>query len=246
MLRHSVFSVILFGSVAFSQPNIPKLEQRVSDFTNTLSYVEWNSLEQQLKTFEDTTSTQIAVLLINSLNGGSIEDFAAKVFEENKVGQKGKNNGALVVVVKDDHLVRIEVGYGLEGSLTDAVCSQIIDRELTPRFREGNFYGGLLTGVTAMIAATVGEYKADSRGNQAPLIAVGLVAVFAVFFLFVFLPLVVSRRKYVISRRGWVYNPGWGYSSGRSGESPSGGSSGGSSWSGGGGMSGGGGATGKW
>ena len=245
MLRHSVFSVLFLG-VAFSQPNIPKLEQRVSDFTNTLSYVEWNSLEQQLKTFEDTTSTQIAVLLMNSLNGGSIEDFAAKVFEENKIGQKGKNNGALVVVVKDDHLVRIEVGYGLEGSLTDAVCSQIIERELTPRFREGNFYGGLLTGVNAMISATVGEYKADSRGDQAPVIAFTLFAVFVIFFVFVLLPRVVSRRKYVISRRGWMYNPGWGYSSGRSGESSSGGSSGGSSWSGGGGMSGGGGATGKW
>ncbi|HLF19959.1 MAG TPA: TPM domain-containing protein [Bacteroidota bacterium] len=245
MLRQIIFSA-LFLCVASSQTNIPKLEQRVSDFTNTLSYVEWNSLEQQLKAFEDTTSTQIVVLLIDSLNGGSIEDFSVKVFEENNIGQKGKNNGALVVVVKGDHLVRIEVGYGLEGSLTDAVCSQIIDRELTPRFQEGNFYGGLLTGVNAMISATVGEYKADSRGNQAPVIAVALVAVFAIFFFFVFFPLILSRRKYVISRRGWTYNPGWGYSSRGSRESSSGGFSGGGGWSGGGGMSGGGGATGKW
>ncbi|MBI4429326.1 MAG: TPM domain-containing protein [Ignavibacteriales bacterium] len=245
MMRRLVLPLAVLGCQAIAQPTIPKLEQRVSDLTNTLSYVEWNSLEQMLKTFEDTTSTQIVVLMVNSLEGGSIEDFAVEVFEENKIGQKGKDNGALLVVAKDDRVVRIEVGYGLEGSLTDALCDQIIDREITPRFREGNFYGGLLSAVNSMIAATAGEYTVDARGRQAPLIAVALLFIFGIFFFFILLPFVISRRKYIISRSGWTYNPGWGYRSGGWGEG-SGGSSGGSSWSGGGGLSGGGGATGRW
>ncbi|MBI3005028.1 MAG: TPM domain-containing protein [Ignavibacteriales bacterium] len=241
MHRYIILAGIL-SNQALAQPAIPRLEQRVSDFTNTLSYVEWNSLEQMLKTFEDTTSTQIVAVMVNTINGSSMEEFAVKVFEENKIGQKGKDNGALLLIAKDDRLVRIEVGYGLEGSLTDAACSQIIEREITPRFSEGNFYGGLLAGVTSIMSATAGEYKVDSRGREAPFIAMALVAAFAVIFFFIFLPIVMSRRKYVISRQGWVYNPGWGYRSGDWG----GGSSGGSSWSGGGGMSGGGGATGRW
>jgi uncharacterized protein len=229
------------------QTTIPKLEQRVTDFTNTLSYVEWSSLEKQLKTFEDTTSTQIVVLIVSSLGNMPIEEYATKVFEQNGIGQKSKNNGALIVVAKDDRLVRIEVGYGLEGSLTDAACSQIIEREIKPRFREGDFFGGLSSGVTSMIAATAGEYKVESSGRAGPVVAAILVMAFLLFFFLIFLPLALSRRKYVIGKKGWTYYPGWGYTSGFGGGFSSGsfGGSGGG-WSGGGGLSGGGGATGRW
>lgn len=236
---------VLFLSFARSvaQPDLPKLEQRVTDFTNTMSYTEWNFLETRLKNFEDTTSMQIVILFVSSVGDGSIEEYANKVFEKNGIGQKNKNNGALVVVAKSDRLVSIEVGYGLEGSLTDAICSQIIEKEMKPMFREENYFAGLANGVSAIIKATAGEYSADSKGREAPVIAGVLVLVFvAVFFVFL-LPRIVSRRRYVIGRKGWMYYPGWGYSSRGGGGSSSGGFGG---WSGGGGMSGGGGATGKW
>lgn len=236
-----IFLSFLFVRSA-AQPDLPKLDQRVTDFTNTMSYTEWNFLESRLKNFEDTTSTQIAILFVSSMGSGSIEEFANKVFEKNGIGQKNKNNGALIVVSKEDRLVRIEVGYGLEGSLTDAICSQIIEKEMNPLFREENYFAGLSNGVSAIMKATAGEYSADSKGREAPLVAGVLVLVFiGIFFIFL-LPMIASRRRYVIGRRGWMYYPGWGYSS--RGESSSSGGLGG--WSGGGGMSGGGGATGKW
>ena len=239
-----VIAALCFSLVrSVAQPEIPKLDQRVTDFTNTMSYTEWNFLETRLKNFEDTTSTQIVILVVGSVGSGSIEDYANKVFEKNGIGQKNKNNGSLMVVAKADRMVRIEVGYGLEASLTDAICSQIVEKEMKPMFREENYFAGLANGVSAIIKATAGEYTADSRGKEAPLIAGVLVLVFiAVFFIFL-LPMIVSRRRYVIGRKGWMYYPGWGYSSRGDGGSSSGGFGG---WSGGGGMSGGGGATGKW
>ena len=239
-----VIAALCFSLVrSVAQPEVPKLDQRVTDFTNTMSYTEWNFLETRLKNFEDTTSTQIVILVVGSVGSGSIEDYANKVFEKNGIGQKNKNNGSLIVVAKADRMVRIEVGYGLEASLTDAICSQIVEKEMKPMFREENYFAGLANGVSAIIKATAGEYTADSRGKEAPLIAGVLVLVFiAVFFIFL-LPMIVSRRRYVIGRKGWMYYPGWGYSSRGDGGPSSGGFGG---WSGGGGMSGGGGATGKW
>ncbi len=149
-----------FVSVAalFGQPEVPLLQQRVTDFTNSLSYNEWRILESRLKQYEDSTSTQVAVLMINSLEGASIDDFSMRVFEKNKLGQKGKDNGVLVLIAKADHKARIEVGYGLEGVLTDATTVQIREREMNPFFKVNNFYGGLSAGISAIMATTAGEY----------------------------------------------------------------------------------------
>ena len=244
------FVVMVFSAgLLAAQAQIPKLEQRVSDFTNTLSYAEWRVLENKLKQFEDSTSTQISVLMIHSLEGRSIDEFANEVFKKNAIGAKKKDNGVLLLVSKQDYGIRIEVGYGLEGVLTDALSSQIINREIKPRFREGNFFAGISNGVSAMMGATAGEYTADKRGRAAPAISAGLFMILAFFVFFVFLPMVASRRKYVIGSRGSYYYPGWGYGGGFSGGSLFGGGSsfgGGGGWSGGGGMSGGGGASGSW
>jgi uncharacterized protein len=118
-----------------AQPEVPLLQQRVTDFTNSLSFNEWRALETRLKQFEDSTSTQIAIVLMSSLDGGSIEDYSMRVFEKNKIGQKGKDNGVLIVIAKSDRKARIEVGYGLEGVLTDAATTQIREREMNPRFK---------------------------------------------------------------------------------------------------------------
>jgi len=241
----------LWSGYLFAQPEVPQLQQRVTDFTNTLSFNHWRALETRLKAFEDSTSTQIAVLMINSLEGGSLEDYSMKVFEKNKLGQKGKDNGVLILIAKDDHKLRIEVGYGLEGVLTDAATTQIREREMNPRFRAGDFYGGLDGAISAVISATAGEYKVDSRGKKAPMASVILVLFFIGIMGAFVLPMFSSRRRQIIGSTGSRYRSGWGWpyigGGGFGGGSFGGGSfGGGGGFSGGGGMAGGGGSSGSW
>ena len=246
----SLIAVLLLANQGLlAQPQIPTVEQRVNDFTNTLTFNEWKSIESMLKRFEDTTSNQIVVLMIDSLKGEAIEDYAVKVFEKNKIGQAKKDNGVLLVVAKDDHKIKIEVGYGLEGVLTDLVCEQIIQKEMIPQFQEANFYGGILTGVTSIMEATAGEYKAEPRGKAAPAISGGLVIAFLLFFFYFLIPMVASRRRTIIGSGGWNHFSGWGYGGGWGGGfggGLGGGGMSGGGFMGGGGMSGGGGATGSW
>jgi len=242
-------SLVLGLTCTFAQHEVPLLKDRVTDFTNTLDFNECRSLESRLKRFEDSTSTQIAVLLVSSLNGSDIFDFSMKVFDENKIGTKSKNNGVLIVVAKDDHKIRITVGYGLEGVLTDALTTQIMDRDIKPYFKADNYYAGLSSGLSSIIAATAGEYKVQASGRSAPLITVIMVVIFFGVMGAFFLPFLAGRRRSVIGSGGSRYGSGWGWPYGGSGSSGgfSGGSfGGGGGFSGGGGMSGGGGATGSW
>ena len=125
-------------------------------------------LEEELKGFEQTDSTQLVILTIPSLEGEPIETFSIKVGETWKIGQKGKDNGIIMVVAKQERKIRIEVGRGLEGRLTDLLAGRIVDLVITPRFKRGDFDGGFQAGVSALIDATRGEFKADEgpRGKQ--------------------------------------------------------------------------------
>jgi uncharacterized protein len=238
----------LWSATLIAQPEVPQLQQRVTDFTNTLSYNQWRALEGRLKQFEDSTSTQVVILMLNSMEGGSLEDYSMRVFEKNKIGQKGKDNGVLVLIAKADRKARIEVGYGLEGVLTDAATTQIREREMNPRFRTGDFYDGLDGAVTAIIAATAGEYRVKPKGERAPLTSIiVMLFFFGILGAFV-LPLFSARRRYVIGSPGASYRSGWGWpyigGGGFGGGSSGGGGFGG--FSGGGGMGGGGGSSGSW
>jgi uncharacterized protein len=242
--KHFMFLVMVicfYASLLWAEANFPKLNQRVNDFTNTLSFQEWQEIDRLLKSYEDTTSTQVVVLMVNTLDGESIEEYANKTFALNKIGQAKKDNGVLLVIAKQDSMIRIEVGYGLEGALTDALCSQIIRQEIGPHFKANNYFGGIVTGVDAIIRTTKGEYQADSRGKKAPAVSMGLVFLVIMFGIFVLLPMLASRRRSVIGSGGHRYYSGWGYGGGSSG-----GFGGGGGFSGGGGMSGGGGASGNW
>lgn len=244
--RHAFLFVtlVMCTYAVTAKTNFPKLDQRVTDFTNTLSYQEWQKLDQELKSYEDTTSTQVVVLMINSLEGESIEEYANRTFVLNKIGQEKKNNGVLLLIAKQDRKVRIEVGYGLEGVLTDAISSRIIRNEILPYFKADNYFAGIVTGIGAVIRVTKGEYQADTKGNKAPAISAGLVFLIIIFGIFVLLPMLSSRRRSIINSNGNNYFSGWGYGGG-SFRGFGGGSSGGG-FSGGGGMSGGGGASGSW
>ena len=150
----------------FAAVEVPKLTGRINDYAGMISAPVKEALNEKLKKFESAESTQIVILTIPSLKGNPIEDFSIKVAEAWKIGQKGKDNGILLIVSKDDHKVRIEVGYGLEGKMTDLVAGRIIRDEIVPAFRAGQFDEGFTKGITSIIAATQGEYKAKAKAER--------------------------------------------------------------------------------
>jgi uncharacterized protein len=142
--------------------DVPPLRGRVNDRAGMLPADRAQALDARLAAFERETGHQIAVLTIPSLQGDSLEDFSIRVAEAWKIGQKGFDNGAILLIVRDDHKLRIEVGYGLEGVLPDAIASRIIREIIVPRFRENDFAGGIETGVNAILQVTKGEPLPES------------------------------------------------------------------------------------
>ena len=148
--RHKALAAILLAALLAlaALPALaldpPPLHGRVNDLAGMIGPAAKQQLNAVLADLERTDSTQIAVLTVPSLEGDSLEDFSIRVAEAWKIGQKGKDNGALLVVSKADRKIRIEVGYGLEGRLTDILAGQIIDNVITPRFKAGDMDGGFL------------------------------------------------------------------------------------------------------
>jgi len=144
------------GQNILPKPNPPKL---VNDVANVLSPEQRQILEQKLVALDDSTSNQIAVVLISTLDGYPIEEYANKLFREWGIGNAKTNNGVLLIAAIDDRKIRIEVGYGLEGAIPDIVASSIIRNEIGPNFKEGNFYRGIDKATDALAKAAAGEYK---------------------------------------------------------------------------------------
>jgi uncharacterized protein len=136
---------------------VPELRARVTDLTGTLEASQAGALEAKLTALEDETGTQIAVLIVPTVRPEAIEQFALRVVESWRLGREDVDDGALLLVALEDREVRIEVAYGLEGALTDATSSRIIDEAVLPHFRTGDMYGGLAAGVDRMIAVARGE-----------------------------------------------------------------------------------------
>ena len=221
----------------------PKLAQYATDLTGTLRDGEIATLNAQLAQFESQTSNQVVVLMVPTIGDTPLEEASLKVAELNKIGRAGKNNGVLLFIAKDDHALRIEVGYGLEGALPDITSGQIIRHEIVPRFREGNYYGGISAGVDAIILATKNEYKGEPQGRDQQRFPIG--AIIAIFIVL----MIISRmgRRGGGGRPPFIFFPpmGGGRSSGGFGGF-GGGGFGGGGFSGGGGSFGGGGASGGW
>lgn len=252
LLLFIVFLSILqhaFAQKSKSPSAEDKVKAYVTDKTGTLTASQIKTLETKLSGFEKETSNQVVVWMIPSLDGESLEDKSHEIAEQNGIGQKSKNNGVLLFIAKDDRKLRIEVGYGLEGALTDALCSQIIRKEITPYFKQGDFYSGVNAGVDAIIKATKGEYTQDkkvSKDDESGTICCGLpiLVIVILFLIFVFIGMPILSSIFRWGRGGrssnWWWTGGSGWSSG-SGSSWSGGG-----FSGGGGSFGGGGASGSW
>lgn len=158
--------LLLAGSACALE--VPYLTGRVTDHAEVLSAAARERIALALKAHEDATTDQIAVLTVPSLEGSTVEDFATRVFEAWKLGQKGKDNGVLLLIAPKDRRLRIEVGYGLEGKLPDVTASRIIRNVITPRFKENDYDGGVEQGVKAIVGAIQGEtVAAQASGASA-------------------------------------------------------------------------------
>jgi uncharacterized protein len=248
-----VLSLLAVPAAALAQ-SFPVLSGRVVDAAGLLTPDRRAEIEARLKAHEDKTTDQVVVATVRSLEGFPIEDYANRLFRHWQIGQRARNNGALLLIAPGERKVRIEVGYGLEGALTDALSKVIITTAVAPQFQKGDFAGGIEAGIDAMLSiltddAEEWQRRAEVREDDASAADI----VFALVFLLVLFLVIRQamgggggpRRAHRTRRGGWVVVPGGGWSSGWGrGGGWSGGGGGG--FSGGGGSSGGGGASGSW
>jgi uncharacterized protein len=270
---------VLFAAwavAAQAEVPVPPLQARVTDLTRTLTPDQRATLESRLAALEARKGAQIAVLIVPTTQPETIEQYARRVLDEWKLGRKGVDDGALLLVAKDDRALRIETQYGLEGVLPDAIAKRIIEEDIVPRFRQGDFAGGIDAGVARMIGLVEGEPlpppkparapAASSLGDLLPVLAVGVFVVGAVLRMVFGQLLGASIGGVVVAVIVWLIASSilaaavagifafiflLGGGRGGMGGWGSGGygggwSGGGSGWSGGGGLGGGGGASGRW
>lgn len=234
----------------------PAPRDHFNDYAGVVRRETATQLNAELVQFERDTSSQLLVAIYPKMQSdSSVEDYTVRVAQSWRVGQKARDNGAVLFVFQESRDIRLQTGYGLEGALPDALAKQIIENEIIPRFRAGDFDAGLTAGVRAMMAAVRGEYRgtgrtnADARGRSSGGGVSGLVVLVTFALIFLAGLRSASRRETVYGRRGrrtvWTDRGGWGGGLGGGGWG-GGGGGGGGSFSGGGGSFGGGGAGGKW
>lgn len=187
-------ALFLFGSIliGFSQveiPDVPKKQTSLYDYANLLSKQEQQVLERNLVRYSDSTSTQIVVVTLNTIGSNDIAMFGAQLGEKWGIGQKGKDNGVLVLVAKNERKTNISTGYGVEHLLTDAMSRRIIEQVINPQFKSGNFYAGLNNGTQAIFKVMTGEYKADAprkskSDDKSKIKALFIVIILVLFFVF--------------------------------------------------------------
>ncbi len=167
MRRFILLSLILcLLPLKVSALEVPKLAGYVNDLAGVISPEVELKIENFLRGFEANDSTQLVVLTIDSLEGESLEEYSLRVADSWKIGQKGKDNGALLLIAKQERKIRIEVGYGLEGKLTDLLSGRIIDLEITPHFKAGDYDAGMIAGVSSMAEAVRGEYTGTGHTTR--------------------------------------------------------------------------------
>jgi uncharacterized protein len=245
--------LIVASTAPASEPKFPLLSGRVVDDAGVLNSSTVDELTLMLADHERTTGEQVVVVTLDSLQGYTIEDYGYQLGRHWGIGQKGVNTGAILIVAPREHKVRIEVGYGLEGTLTDATSRTIIENDILPNFKRGDFNAGVLAGTTSILKVlganeTTGAETEPGPAELGPTETsnVGL-GLFTLFFLLALIALAMKilggGRKDFIRRMGGVVGPGTNYGAGFG---SGGGFGGGGGFSGGGGSFGGGGASGSW
>ena len=253
MKKLFLITILLFGIVSQAQiriPEKPSFIPPVIDSTKTLNESQLSQLYQKLKIYSDSTSTEVLVMMVPTTQGEDVARYATDLGQKWQIGQKGKDNGIVVLIAKDDRKITIQTGYGIEHLLTDALSRRIIEQEIKPNFKAGNFYEGIDQGTTAIFKVMKGEYKGEPKSKDG-----NLSGIFFFIFIVILFIIIFARSK---GNRNGGRGGGGGLdltdiiilsSLGRgSGGSGWGGSSGGSDWGGfgGGGSFGGGGASGDW
>ena len=166
-----IFCLLFFSIVSYALTEIPTFDHRVIDTSHTLESSQIDDLESSLIGFEKkrTDGAQIAVLMINKLDNETIEQYADRVFIQWKIGKKEKDNGILLLIVKDDKLMRIEVGYGFEGTITDLIASHIIREQLAPQFKKNNYYQGIHDALSVLISKLNDPQQVPETNNDTDL-----------------------------------------------------------------------------
>lgn len=201
LLLPLLFSAVLFtvqGQTLLPRPEPSRL---VNDFAGILSSGELQALENKLVAFDDSTSNQIAVVIVSDLQGYDRSDFAYRVARDWGVGQGDFNNGLLVLVkpktASSNGQVFIATGYGLEGAIPDIACADIIDREIIPRFRENDYYGGIDAGTNVLMALAAGEYSYDNyAGGQSSGAIPGVIIFLVILFFIIIVSAGSSNNKH--------------------------------------------------
>jgi len=253
VLRALAVPALLAGASAgvCEEPLPPPPKAYFNDYAGVVSDADAQRLDAKLRAFADETSTQIVVVVFRKLPSPSLEDFTVRTAQSWRVGRKEWDNGAVFFVFVDDHKMRIEIGYGLEGALPDILAARILDEQVRPRFQAGDWAGGLEAGIDGIIAATRGEYTAPPKKAQGvPSLAVVIIILFVL--LAVWIAVQGARHSHVgrtYGGQGWRRSRGyWGGGPwiGGGGWGGGGGGFGGGGFSGGGGSFGGGGASSSW
>lgn len=224
-----------------ADPQFPPLTGRVVDQAAVLKPEQVQRLTQSLADFEQRSSIQLVVATLSSLQGYTIEEYGYQLGRAWGIGQKDRNNGVVLLIAPGERKVRIEVGYGLEGTLTDALSSNIIQTQILPAFRQGNLGAGIEAGTVAIQKALVGEYHPKPAQQQDSLPEAMAPLGFFLFLLIMFVVRHLPGQR-AMQRRGYYIGSGSGYRGGNSQNN----SRGGGGFSGGGGGFGGGGASGGW
>jgi uncharacterized protein len=191
-------ATLLFASATPAQSlvAVPPLTSPVTDTTGTLATDQLAALDAKLRAFEQAKGSQVAVVIVRSTQPETIEQYALRVAEAWKIGRKGVDDGAILVVALDDRKLRIEVGYGLEGALPDATANRIIDEDIVPAFRRGDFYGGIGTGVDRMLRVIEGEPLPEPELRSPAQGVPGLFPVLPFLFIFALFGGSIFRRMF--------------------------------------------------
>lgn len=184
------FLIPVLVGIAQNIPQRPTPARLVNDFTNTLTPDQQDALERRLVAYDDSTSNQIAIVIVATTNDYAPVDYATKLGRAWGVGNKKTNNGVVILIAKNDHQIFIAPGYGLEGALPDITCNSIIENEIKPNFKADDYFHGLDLGTTALMKAAAGEYKAPAgyrtaQGNDGGGSIIGVIVIIVIILMLV-------------------------------------------------------------
>ena len=204
-----IFSLFISGLI-LAKDVPPRPAAAVADYKGLLSESEKNSLESKLKTFNDTSSSAIVVVIDGSVEGDDIFDYSYRIAKSWGIGDKDKDNGVLLYIAFDDRKMFIQSGSGLEGVLPDAMLKRIIETIITPAFRNGQYYQGIDKGTDIIIQLVSGEYTADKKLSDKSVMTIGIFIFFTVFILFIIIAIAIHRCR----KRGDCFDGGGFYGGG--------------------------------